>query len=97
MNDWLGLLFFVLLIIGIFVALKLLAKPQKRTTEEFERNVAEGSTMLGASMSALQGVLDPAESKAKEVRMQMKEGRYLQKRREGKANSNEDETERQSK
>jgi len=85
MSDWIGLLFFVLLIIGILVGLKLLSKPVKRTEAEFERNVAEGTTMLGAGMNALQEALDPAAARAKEVQMQMKEGRYGKKKREGKA------------
>ncbi len=86
MTDWIGLLFFVLLIVGILVGLKLLSKPVKRTEAEFERNVAEGSTMLGAGMNALQEALDPAAARAKEVQTQMKEGRYNKKKREGKAN-----------
>ena len=86
MNDWIGLLFFILLIIGIFAGLKILSKPIKRTEAEFERNAAESTTMLGAGLSALQGILDPTETRAKEVRMQLKEGRYNKKKREGKAN-----------
>jgi len=78
----------VLLIVGVIVGLKVLAKPVKRTEEEFERNAAEG-TMLGAGMNALQEILDPAEARAKEVKVQMKEGRYLKKKREGKANGEE--------
>lgn len=84
MTDWIGLIFFAVLITGIFVGLKILAKPQKRTEADFERNAAEGS-MLGASMNALQEILDPAEARAKEVKTQLKEGRYNQKKREGKA------------
>ena len=90
MSDWIGLLFFVLLIVGILVGLKLLSKPIKRTEAEFERNVAEGSTMLGAGMNALQEALDPAAARAKEVQMQMKEGRYGKKKREGKADGDEE-------
>ncbi len=86
MSDWIGLIFFVLLIVGVIVGLKILAKPQTRTEEEFERNAAEGTTMLGASMNALQELMNPAEAKAKEVQTQMKEGRYGKKKREGKAN-----------
>ncbi|MFN2393603.1 MAG: hypothetical protein ABR566_16770 [Pyrinomonadaceae bacterium] len=86
MNDVLGLLFFVLLTIGIFIGLKMLSKPQKRTEAEFERGVAESASMLGAGMNALQEALDPAAARAKEVQMQMKEGRYNKKKREGKAN-----------
>jgi hypothetical protein len=85
MADWLGLLFFVLFIGGIFVGLKLLSKPQKRTEEEFERNAAENTTMLGASMNALHELMNPEAAKAKEVQTQLKEGRYNKKKREGKA------------
>ena len=86
MNDWLGLLFFVLVIAGAFIGLKILAKPVKRTEEEFERNAAESASLLGASMNALQELLNPEEAKAKEVQTQLKEGRYNKKKREGKAN-----------
>ncbi len=88
MADWLGLLFFVLLIVGIFVGLKILSKPQKRTEAEFERSAAEGSA-LGAGVNALQEILDPAEARAKEVKVQLKEGRYNKKKREGKANADD--------
>ena len=86
MTDWLGLLFFILLIVGIFVGLKILSKSKPRTEAEFERNAAESTSMLGAGMNALQEALDPAAARAKEVQTQIKEGRYLKKKREGKAN-----------
>jgi hypothetical protein len=86
MSDWLGLGFFVLLIIGIIAGLKVLSKPQTRTEEEFESNAAEGTTMLGTSMNALQEMMNPEAAKAKEVQTQMKEGRYQKKKREGKGN-----------
>ncbi len=93
MSDWIGLMFFVLLIVGVFVGLKTLSKPRKRTEAEFERGAAESASMLGAGMNALQEAIDPAAARAKEVQMQLKEGRYSKKKREGKANAN-DETER---
>jgi len=86
MSDYIGLLFFVLLVIGIVVGLKILAKPHKRTEAEFERNAAEGASALGASMNALQELMNPEAAKAKEVQTQLKEGRYGKKKREGKAN-----------
>ena len=89
MQDWIGLIFFALLIAGIFFGLKVLAKPVKRTEAEFERSAAENTTMLGASMNALQELMNPAEAKAKEVQTQLKEGRYNKKKREGKANGDE--------
>jgi len=85
MQDWAGILFFVLLAAGAVIGLRLLAKPRTRTSEEFERNAAENSTMIGASMNALHELLNPEAAKGKETVMQMKEGRYQTKKREGKA------------
>jgi hypothetical protein len=93
MSDWIGLGFFILLVLGAIVGLKALAKPRPRTSEEFERNASENTTMAGALMNALHDVTDPAATKAKEVRMQMKDGRYLKKKREGKANDSDGEEE----
>ncbi len=85
MSDWIGLIFFVLLIVAAIVGLKILSKPRARTSEEFERNAAENTTMLGASMNALHELMNPEAAKAKETITQMKEGRYQKKKREGKA------------
>lgn len=90
MADWIGLGFFVLLIAGIWIGLRALSKPQTRTSEEFERNASENTTMLGASMNALQELMNPEAAKAKEVITQLKEGRYDKKKREGKANADVD-------
>ena len=38
-------------------------------------------------MNALQEMMNPEAAKAKEVEMQMKDGRYQRKKREGKANA----------
>lgn len=82
MNDWIGLAFFVLLIVGIIVGMKTLAKPRNTTGEEFERNVAESASMLSASMNALNEMLNPEAAKSKEVQTQLKEGRFNKKRTE---------------
>jgi len=85
MSDWIGILFFVLLLVGAFFGVKALANQKPRTTEEFEKNAAENTTMAGALLNALHDVTDPASQRSKEVRMQMKDGRYQKKRKEGKA------------
>ncbi len=85
MSDWIGLGFLLLLVIGAILGLRALAKPRPRTAEEFERNAAEGTTALGASMNALQELMNPEAAKSKEVIEQMKDGRYQKKKREGKA------------
>ena len=89
MSDWVGIGFFVLLIFGILVGLKMLSKPRTRTEAEFERNAAEGTTAIGSSMNALHELMNPEAAKAKETITQMKEGRYQKKKREGKAGSEE--------
>ncbi len=93
MSDWIGSLFFLGLGFAIYLGLRQLAKPVKRTEQEFERNVSESASMLGASMNALQEMLNPEAAKAREVQTQLKEGRFSRKKREGKANG-EDETEK---
>ena len=90
MSDWLGLLFFGLLIAGAILGIRALANQKPKTAEEFERIAAENTTMLGASMNALQELMNPEAAKAKEVQMQMKEGRYGKKKREGKASGDAD-------
>jgi len=85
MGDWIGLGFVIVLIIGAIIGMKALSRPRTTTSEEFERNAAEGTTMLGATANALHELLNPEEAKAKEVVTQMKEGRYQKKKREGKA------------
>jgi len=89
MSDWIGLAFMVLLALGALAGLRAIAKPQTRTAEEFEKRAAEGTTMLGASMNALQEMMNQEAAKAKEVITQTKEGRYQKKKREGKAGSEE--------
>ncbi len=93
MSDWIGLAFLVVLGISMILGLKLLSRPQTRTTEEFERNAAENTTMMGATMNALQEAIDPEAAKAKIVVTQMKEGRFQKKKREGKSDGTFDEQE----
>ena len=90
MQDWIGLGVFVLMIAGAVVGLKVLSKPRVSTSDEFERRASEEKTMLGATMGALQELMDPQEAKAREVIEQMKDGNYQKKKREGKANADED-------
>lgn len=85
MSDWIGLAFLVLLLVGVFFGLRALAKPRPRTAAEFEKGAAENSSFTGALLNALHDVTDPSAKRAKEVRQQMKEGRYMKKKREGKA------------
>jgi hypothetical protein len=85
MGDWIGFAFLILLALGAFFGLRALSKPRVSTSDEFERNAAQNTTMVGAMMNALHDVTDPGAERAKEVRMQMKDGRYQKRKREGKA------------
>ena len=85
MSDWAGLAFIVALVVLALIGLRVLSKPRVSTSDEFERRASEEKTMLGATMGALQELMDPQEAKAREVIEQMKDGRYLKKRKEGKA------------
>jgi hypothetical protein len=93
MSDWIGLAFLLLLVVGAIVGIKVLANPKKRTADDFEKGAAENTTMTGALLNALHDVTDPGAARAKEVRMQMKDGTYRKKKREGKAEGDADEIE----
>jgi hypothetical protein len=88
MSDWFGLLFFVLLIIGVYFALRTLANPKKRTVEDFERGIEEGTGLAGAGMNALQKLLQPEAAKGVEVVTDLKDGRYNKKKQDGKSSGN---------
>jgi hypothetical protein len=89
MSDWIGTAFLLLLVLGAYLGIRALSKPRVTTSDEFERNAARNTTMMGAMMNALHDVTDPGAERAKEVRMQMKDGRYQKKKREGKAGGDE--------
>ena len=86
MQDWFGIIFFVLLAAGILFGIKKLANKPKRTEEEFENRAADGTGILSAGMKGINELLNPNEAKAKEVQTQLKEGKFNKKKREGKAN-----------
>ena len=88
MGDWIGLGFFIILGLAAIAGLRSLSRPRTKTAEEFERNAAEGTTMMGAGMNALQEMLNPEAARAREVQMQIKDGRFQKKRREGKSGGN---------
>lgn len=84
MNDWIGLIFILILVAGAFLGLRALSKPQTRTEEEFEKGVSESASLLTSGIEALNGFLNPAAKKGKETVEEMKRGTYQKKRKEGK-------------
>ena len=76
MNDWIGLGFLALLVIGAIVGLSMLGKPYEVSQEEFDKRAHEAAGFLSAGMAGLQKFLNPAEGKAAEVREDLKQG-YL--------------------
>ncbi len=83
MSDWIGLAFFVLLIIGVLVGMKTLSKPRKLTPDEFERRASEGAGAVGAGMQALNKLLNPEAAKSGDVVMELKAGRFDKKQTDG--------------
>jgi hypothetical protein len=76
MNDWVGLIFLLLLGAGALVALSRLGKPYQPTAEEFEERAANNPGLLSAGMMGLQKILDPAADKAAEVQQDSRQGFY---------------------
>jgi hypothetical protein len=88
MSDWIGLIIIIGWIIGIYLGLKRLGNRPQVTEAEFESRVADGTGLLSAGVNALNEALNPNEAKAKEVKIQLKEGRFNKKKREGKGSGN---------
>ncbi|MFV0387951.1 MAG: hypothetical protein ACK5NT_04280 [Pyrinomonadaceae bacterium] len=91
MTDLFGLLFFVLLGFGIWLALHRLSKPRVSTETEFEGNIAKSTSMLAAGVSALNGLLDPRDARGQITIKELRKGTYNKQKREGKANGNSEE------
>ncbi len=88
MSDWIGLGFFVLLIFGVLVGLKILSKPRVSTNDEFERNAAENATLLGSGVNAINGMLNPECAKGKTAVEEVKKGTYNKKKEDAKGIGN---------
>lgn len=83
MNDWYGLGFLVLLVLGSYLFLRQLSQPKKLTPEEFERRAAEGTGFAKIGVLELQKILDPAARKSIEVVRDLKGGKYNKKQAKG--------------
>ncbi len=83
MNDWIGLIVILLIILGgLCGAARLGSPPEKISQEEFDRRVREGASTK-AAMFALQQWLNPKGAKAIEVQQDLKHGYYNKKRLPG--------------
>ena len=76
MGDWIGLGIIILILVGGFCGLSVLGKPYEATPEEFEKRANEGAGLLGAGLSGIQKLLDPAAAKAAAVQEDFRQG-YL--------------------
>jgi hypothetical protein len=75
MSDWIGLAVLIVLAAAALIALSQAGKSRPPSTkEEYERRVAEGPGLLGASMTGLQQILDPAAKKAAVARQDFEQG-----------------------
>jgi hypothetical protein len=59
MSDWIGLAILALLVAGAYFGLSQLSKPQRITTEDFEKKLEEGTSLVGAGFMELRKILDP--------------------------------------
>ena len=76
MSDWIGLGIIILVVLAGLFGLSQLGKPYNVTPEEFEKRARESPSWLGAGLSGLQKMLDPAAGKAAEVQEDLKQGYY---------------------
>ena len=84
-SDWLGLAFFALLVLGIFLGLRMLSKPKSSTEQQFEKRASEGVSFVTVGVEAINGLLNPSADKGKKAVAEVNEGTYLNKKREGKS------------
>ena len=89
MGNWIGLGFFVLLIVIAIYGISLLNKPYKVTEEEYENRVNEGPGLLGAGLIGLQKAIDPAAAKAEAVVQDFKAGHLDKKQENGEGDEEE--------
>src|SRR5437763_16019787 len=83
MNDWIGLVLIVLLVVGIVVASARFGAPRKQISEEeFERRVREGQRSQ-AAVFALQQLLHPKAADAVAVQQDLRHGYYNKKKATG--------------
>jgi hypothetical protein len=89
MSDWLGLAFFVLVIVLVLVASARLGSPPKQiSVEDFEKRAREGG-FTRAGMFGLQQLLHPKAVKAIEVQQDLRHGYYNKKRVPGEGDDKE--------
>jgi hypothetical protein len=91
MKDFIGLAFFLLIVVG---GLYLLTRPTKPlTVEEFEKRANENRGMMGAGMLGLQKVLDPAAEKAIAAQEDFRQGYLDGEQESGEGGDDDDEGE----
>ncbi len=86
MEDWIGFGIIILLVCFAVFGLKLLSVEKTRTEDEFEKGAAEGASMGGAFLNAVNGMLNPGVKKGDKAVIELKQGARRKKRGDGKAN-----------
>ena len=89
MNDWIGLGIILLILIGGFVGVSYLGAPPKEISqEEYEKRVRQGTGMIGAAVTGLQNILEPAAKRAVEVQQDFRQGYYDGEQESGEGDDN---------
>jgi hypothetical protein len=97
MSDWIGLGIIVLILGGGVYALMRANEPRPPLTEEeFQRRAQESRSLMGAGMSALQQMLDPATERAEAVVQDMRQGYYEGEQESGDDNDTTPDSEKNS-
>lgn len=89
MNDWIGLLFFILFALAAWLGLRALGKPRPTTEQEFERKLSKSKGLINAGMTELDKFLNPRAGKSIEVVQDLKSGRYNKKQTAGDGKNGE--------
>ena len=85
MEDGIGFGIIILLVFFAFFGLELLSVEKRRTEDEFEKGAAESTSMGGAILNAVNGMLNPGVKTGDNAVIEMKQGAHRKKRGDGKA------------
>ena len=85
MEDWIGLAFIVLLVVGSWIGLRALSRQRDSSEDEFEKNAAESTSLFSAGVNALHGILNPGFGKGEKAVKEVRKGTYNKKKRQGKS------------
>ena len=94
MADLIGLAVILAFVAAAVIGLRVLSRVRVSTEEEFEKRASESVSFGSAGFQAMNGILNPSAEKGNLVVAEVKQGRYLAKKKEGKGLGHENEGEK---